>query len=211
LLYVTVVFILVILLYAGSGRLLHGLGGFLVYDEEPVFSDAIVVLATGVEYYPRLIEAAGLYNKGLAGIIIINGNRKTDVLRDLEAKGFKSCCPWYEDSIRILALNGVSREKVVSISAEDAYETTTEAQIVGENILRMGYKSIILVTSKYHTRRASYIWTRMYREKLNVCTVSAKTDPYDPGGWWRDGRQVRWLMAEYGAWIYYYWKKMAVF
>jgi hypothetical protein len=38
--------------------------------------------------------------------------------------------------------------------------------------------------------------------------VSAKTDPYDPGGWWKDGRQIRWLMTEYGAWIYYYWKNI---
>jgi len=34
------------------------------------------------------------------------------------------------------------------------------------------------------------------------------TDPYDPGSWWRNGRQIRWVMAEYGAWIYYWWKTL---
>jgi len=182
-----------------------------VFDEEPVHSDAIVVLATGVEYYPRLIEAAGLYNNGLAESIIINGNRKTDVLRDLEEKGFQTCCPWYENTLRILSVLGVPRENVVYISAEDVYETITEAEVVGDNILRMGYDEVILVTSKYHTRRAHHIWSEMYDGRLNVCSVSAKTDLYDPSGWWKDGRQTRWLMAEYGAWIYYYWKKIAVF
>jgi uncharacterized SAM-binding protein YcdF (DUF218 family) len=211
LLYIFFIFAVIILLYSISGRLFHDLGEFLVQDEKPDYSDAIVVLNSGDEYYPRLIEAAELYNNGLAERIIINGNRKTDVLRDLERRGFQSCCPWYEDSLRILSLLGVPRDKVIYISIEDAYETVTEAEAVGDNILRMGYKKIILVTSKYHTRRARHIWLEMYEGRLSVCSVSAKTDPYDPGGWWKDGRQIRWLMAEYGAWIYYFWKKTAVF
>jgi uncharacterized SAM-binding protein YcdF (DUF218 family) len=182
-----------------------------VLDEKPVPSDAIVVLLSGVEYYPRLIEAASLFNNGSAERVIINGNRKTDILRDLEKNGFQSCCPWYEDSLRILSLLGVPRDKVVYVSAEDAYETITETEVVGNNILRMGYKKIILVTSKYHTRRARYIWSEMYKGRLSVCSVSAKSDPYDPGGWWKDGRQIKWVMAEYGAWIYYYWNKITVF
>ena len=31
-------------------------------------------------------------------------------------------------------------------------------------------------------------------------------DIYNPQGWWREGKQIRWVLAEYGAWIYYYWK-----
>lgn len=180
-------------------------------DKKPVRSDVIVVLNTGVEYYPRLIEAADLFHQGFAGAIVINGNRKTDVLRGLEEKGFRTCCPWDEDSIRILSLLGVPRSKVISISAEDVYETVGEAQAVGSKVLQMGHKSMILVTSKYHTRRAYHIWSEMYEGCLKVCSAGARTDPFDPDGWWKDGRQIRWLMAEYGAWIYYYWKKAAAF
>lgn len=208
LLYVFIVFVLIFLLYLVSGRLFQDLGEFLVFDERPSHSDAIVVLLSGIEYYPRLIEAASLYRDASAERIIINGNRKDDVLRGLEKDGFQPCCPWYEDALRVLSLLGVARDKVIYINAEDAYETATEAEAVGKMILQMGYKKIILVTSKYHTRRARYIWSKMYDGKLNVCSVSAKTDPYDPGGWWKDGRQIRWLMTEYGSWIYYYWKNI---
>ncbi|MBW1682560.1 MAG: hypothetical protein JRJ83_14210 [Deltaproteobacteria bacterium] len=48
-----------------------------------------MVLNTGVEYYPRLLEAAALFKKGRAKWVVINGNRKTDVLRELEGKGFE--------------------------------------------------------------------------------------------------------------------------
>jgi uncharacterized SAM-binding protein YcdF (DUF218 family) len=59
-------------LYLSSGMIMTRLGDFLVLDEEPVPSDAVVVLCTGVEYYPRLIEAAELFRKGFARKVVIN-------------------------------------------------------------------------------------------------------------------------------------------
>ncbi|MBW1944945.1 MAG: YdcF family protein [Deltaproteobacteria bacterium] len=201
-------FVAGLLLYLFSGSLLRGLGRFVVVDETPVPSDAVIVLNTGVEYYPRLVEAADLYRKGLVKRVIINGNRKTDSLRELENRGFKRCCPWYENSLRILSLFGVPRDKVTCISAEDVYDTVSEAKVVGREVLGRGLHSVLITTSKYHTKRARYIWKKMYDGRLSIRTVAAKTDPYDPSGWWRDGRQIRWVMAEYGAWIYYWWKNL---
>ena len=189
-----------------SKIILIQIGEFLVMDEKPVCSDAIVVLSTGVEYYPRLIEAASLLRKGVAKRIMVNGNRKTDVLRGLEEKGFKRCCPWYENILRIFSLLGVLENQVLCISAEDAFDTVSEAEIVGKEVLGRGFTRIILTTSKFHTRRARFIWTRMFGEKLSICVVAAKMDPYDPKGWWKEGRQIRWVLAEYGAWVYYWWK-----
>ncbi len=205
-----VLFILIFMsfLYLSSGTILTWCGESLVFDEKPVHSDTIVVLNTGVDYYPRLIESAELFRKGFVKMIVINGNRKTDVLREIERKGFESCCPWYENRLRILSMFGVPRDKVVCISAEDAYDTMTEAGAVGTELIRLGFTRVIITTSKFHTRRAHFIWTRMYEDKLSICSVSAKTDPYDPQGWWKQGRQVRWVLAEYGAWIYYWWKDL---
>jgi len=93
---------LVVLIYIASGPLLTFSGQWLVLDEKPNISNSVVVLNTGAEYYPRLIEAADLFRKGLAQKIVINGNRKTNVLRGLEKRGFKGCCPWYEDRVRML-------------------------------------------------------------------------------------------------------------
>jgi uncharacterized SAM-binding protein YcdF (DUF218 family) len=199
---------ILIVVYALSGRLFYHIGNFLIYDDPPVQSDAAVVLEDGLEYYPRLIEAAAIYNKGLADKIVINGDRKTDTIRELEKKGFSGCCPWYENSMRILEVLGVPRVNVVAISAEDVYDTVGEAEAVGDEIVKQGYGCIILITSKFHTRRAAHIWKEMYHNKLDVASVSAKTDPFDPATWYKNGRQVRWVMAEYGAWIFYYWKKI---
>ncbi len=195
-------------LYAISGRLFYYMGQFLIYDDPPFKSDAAVVLEDGLEYYPRLIEAASIYKNGLAKKIIINGDRKTDTIRELEKMGFDACCPWYENSMRILEMLGVPRDNITALSAEDVYDTVGEAEAVGNEIVKQGYISIILITSKFHTRRAAHIWKEMYEGKLNVASVSAKTDPFDPVKWYKDGRQVRWVMAEYGAWIFYYYIKI---
>ncbi len=187
-------------------RLLSFLGECLVFDDTPIPSDGVVVLNTGLEYYPRLIEAADLYNKGLVKKIILNGNRKTNTIRELEKKGFEPCCHWCEDRLKILYLYGIPKDSVLCISAENVYDTISEARAVGPELAKIGIKTIIVTTSKFHTRRAHHIWKKLFGDQMSVLTVSAKTDPFKPHGWWKHGRQVRWVLAEYGAWLYYYWK-----
>lgn len=200
-----------LLLWFFSGPVLSRLGQFLICDQKPVASDAVVVLNTGVEYYPRLVEAADLFRKGLVQKVIINGNRKTDVLRGLEKRGFKECCPWYENRVRMLEILGVPRKDILTISAEDAYDTVSEAKAVGRELVREGFRRVIITTGKSHTRRAGYIWTAMFGDRLSICTVAAKTDPYGPKGWWKQERQIRWVLAEYGAWVYYWWKRIGAY
>jgi hypothetical protein len=94
------------LLIVFTPKILILAGQWVVVSDTPLRSDAIVVLNTGVELYPRLIQAADLYNQGYANRVVINGNRKTDVIRELERQGFRGCCAWYEDSVRVLKLMG---------------------------------------------------------------------------------------------------------
>lgn len=202
------VLLIAALFYLSFGAILAAVGGFLVLEDKPEPSEAVVVLSTGAEYYPRLIEAARLFREGLAQKIVINGDRKTDVLRGLEKQGFKPCCMWYEDSLRILSLLGVPRDRVLTVGVEDAYDTVTEAEAVGKELIKAGVTRITITTSKYHTRRARYIWERRFSNHFSIRTVAARDDPYSTTGWWREGRQIRWVMAEYGAWIYYFWTRM---
>jgi uncharacterized SAM-binding protein YcdF (DUF218 family) len=199
---------IVLLGIAFSGAILRTMGGLIVVDEIPPRADAVVELNTGVEYYPRLIQAADIYRQGLVEHVIINGNRKTDPLRKLEAKGFNRCCPWYADRVSILKILGVPENKIIWISIEDAYDSVSEADAVGKELIDKKFKTVIVTTSKYHTGRAKFIWEKLYANQLTVFMVSAKTDPYDPDNWWKDGRQIRWLLAEYGAWVYYWWKEI---
>ena len=76
----------------------------------------------------------------------------------------------------------------------------------GEVLSEAGITSIILTRSKYQTRRARDIWKKMFPGLVTIRGVAARNDPVSPEAWWKEGRQVRWVLAEYGAWIYYFWK-----
>ncbi|MDY6844781.1 MAG: YdcF family protein, partial [Thermodesulfobacteriota bacterium] len=147
-------------------------------------------------------EAAELVKMGFAKRVVINGDRKSDTLKYLEEKGFEKCCPWYEDLATILSILGISKDRIIWISAEDAYDTITESETVGAALIKRGFSRIIITTSKYHTRRAQYIWEKNFGGVFSICTVAAKKDPYDPQNWWKQKRQIRWVFTEYGAWMF---------
>jgi uncharacterized SAM-binding protein YcdF (DUF218 family) len=191
-----------------SSNILVSIGHFIVQDETPMAADAIVVLYTGTEYYPRLLQAAKLYRKGLAGKVVINGDRKSETLLRLESNGFQPCCAWYDNYVQILNLYGVPRTDIITIAAENVYDTITEAATLGPELIKRELNTVLITTSRYHTRRAGHIWKQMYDGQLTICSVGAEDDPFDPSSWWRDGRQIRWVLAEYGAWIYYGWKRL---
>jgi uncharacterized SAM-binding protein YcdF (DUF218 family) len=185
-------------------KMLSGIGSILVVEDIPQKAEAAVVLNTGVDIYPRLIEAADLYRKVKVDRIVINGNRKTDTLRQLESSGYEPPSKWYAEIISVLNHQKVPKDHIVAISAEDAYDTVSEAKIVGATLINNGISSIIITTSKFHSRRARHIWSKMYEGKLKVFVAPAQSDPFNPEAWWKSGRQVRWVLSEYGAWIYYY-------
>ena len=113
--FIIIIILIVAILYFSHTRILTSIGEFLVVDENPVLSDAVLVLNTGMEYYPRLIEAADLFRSGYVEKIIINGNRKTETLRELEKIGFRYCCPWYEERVRILELLNIPKDNVLRL------------------------------------------------------------------------------------------------
>ena len=184
------------------------LGHWLVKSELPDNADAAVVLNSGTELFPRLIQAALLYRQGLVKKVVINGDRKTDAIRRLESEGYQSCCEWYENHVRILVLKGVSRQDIITVSAEDAFDTISEAQAVGSHMLELGLEQLVITTSKFHTRRAQYIWQKLFGQKMKIYAAAAEEDPFSPDSWWQDGRQIRWVLAEYGAWIYYFYNQI---
>jgi uncharacterized SAM-binding protein YcdF (DUF218 family) len=185
-------------------KVLIAVGSALIVEDIPKKADAAVVLNTGVDIYPRLIEAADLYRNVRVDRVVINGNRKTDTLRDLENSGYEPSQKWYTELISILNYKKVPKDHILAISAEDAFDTISEAKIVGDILINNGMKDIVITTSKFHSRRARYIWRKMYKGRLNIYIASAKKDPFTPKKWWKYPRQIRWVFSEYGAWFYYH-------
>lgn len=203
-------FFYIIVLLIGSifllGKpVLTGMGKFLEETTEILHpADGAVVLSTGVDYTARLIEAAQLYEKGLAKKIIINGDRKSDILKQLEGQGYTTACHWSVHPISILKFLKVQEQDIIVVDAPDAYDTVSEAVITGAVLREQGLLKLIITTSRFHTRRAGYIWQSAFNEVFEIQVAAAQNDPFRPDTWWKNGRQVRQVLAEYGAWLYYW-------
>lgn len=192
-----------------SRPVLVGLGNFLVVgDKNPAPAEAAVVLTTGVDYTERLIEAAHLYGKGLVKKVVIDGDRKSQALKELEKQGYVEPCRWSVNNLAVLKFLGVKEEDVIVIDAPDVFDTVSEAKFVGALLQKQRLNRLIVTTSKFHTRRAAYIWRNAFPGQFDIQVAGAGNDQFDPKGWWKEGRQVRQLLGEYGGWLQYWTGKL---
>jgi uncharacterized SAM-binding protein YcdF (DUF218 family) len=83
-------------------------------------------------------------------------------------------------------------------SGTDVDSTEDEANALVACISTRGLRSVVVVTSDYHTRRAGIIFRKtIRRQQVDVqLSVYGVTDPvFRSAGWWRERRSAKtWLM-----------------
>jgi len=76
--------------------------------------------------------------------------------------------------------------------------TEDEADALYDCIRAFGWKSIVVVTSNYHTRRAQILWRRMLRRRnssINLSIFGAPDPDFQASGWWRKRLYAKtWLL-----------------
>jgi hypothetical protein len=70
-----------------------------------------------------------------------------------------------------------------------------------DEVLSRGYTAILLVTSKYHTRRAAEIYRFLAAGQVAIIVRPARDDDFQTEGWWRDRISTRRLVIEYQKWL----------
>jgi uncharacterized SAM-binding protein YcdF (DUF218 family) len=140
-------------------------------------ADAILVL--GDDNFPgeRASRSAELYGAGWAPLVVASGRLLRSyagvaelMSRDLEAGGVPSSA-----ILRFPHRAGNTRE---------------EAQALGRLAADRGWNRVLLVTSNYHTRRARYIFRRVFPPQVTILMVSVRDADFDPDSWW-ESRQSR--------------------
>lgn len=84
------------------------------------------------------------------------------------------------------------------ILLEDRSETTVQqAEYTRQIIREHGYKSMILVTSPYQSRRAAVIFRRVMGERVRVICSPADGGWFRFDGWWKRPRERDIVLEEY--------------
>jgi uncharacterized SAM-binding protein YcdF (DUF218 family) len=188
--------------FLARGVLLPSIGSWLLRADPLVRADAIIVLAGGTPY--REIEAADLYRAGYAPRVVLTVERDSlgaDVLR---ARGIAFETP-LELKRRILRSLGVPDSAITFLDEVRATSTRNEGEIVGPWISAHDARRVIVVTSPYHTARASLVLRRALRDdRVEVIAHPVSFEPFSPDSWWRDRDQLKKGVVELQKLIFYY-------
>jgi uncharacterized SAM-binding protein YcdF (DUF218 family) len=179
--------------YAWRHALLVALGSYLITDEPRQAADAIVVLSGSVP--DRVLEAVDLFNDGLAPRIIFSREGFPPSLAVLRSRG--GDMPERHDLNRSIAHQlGVPSEAIAVVEGA-VFSTASEASRIVAYLHRAGFRQILLVTSKMHSRRASLIFRRHAGRRLSIRVCASRYDSFDPSNWWHHRGLVRRLVFEY--------------
>jgi uncharacterized SAM-binding protein YcdF (DUF218 family) len=97
-----------------------------------------------------------------------------------------------------LVERGVPKEKILRF-VQDADSTKEEAEALRKLVTEKKWRSIIVVTSNYHTRRARYVFRRVFPQGIEIRVASARDGDFDPEHWWEKRKSIKELMREFAG------------
>jgi uncharacterized SAM-binding protein YcdF (DUF218 family) len=171
------------LVYFARYPIMRFLAESWVVDEPAPHADAIVVLGDDNFYADRATHAAELYRQGVAPEVVASGRRlrPNAGIAELEEHD--------------LIERGVPKEKIVRF-AHDADNTREEAEAVARLAAERHWKSLVIVTSNYHTRRTRYIYQKVIPTGIAISVASARDGDFDPERWWEKRKSIKLFTRE---------------
>lgn len=148
-------------------------------------SDAIIVL--GDDFYAdRSTRAAGLYRQGLAPIVVASGE---------QVRPGKSIAQLMAHD---LFERGVPNDRIQQF-AQSADSTADRARALEKYVETRKWSSVIVVTSEYNTRRARYIFRRVFPAKISVAVCGAQDANFDATHWYEKRGSIKRFVLELGG------------
>jgi uncharacterized SAM-binding protein YcdF (DUF218 family) len=161
-------------------------------------AQAIAVLSGKIPV--RAIEAAKLYRAGYAQEIWLT--RTAEPGAALEAMGI----PYVgEDfyNLRVLLHEGVPPD-AIRVLDPPITNTADEMKAIAAALASENGKTVIIVTTKAHTRRVHALWRRLAAGRGRAIVRAASDDSFDPTHWWRTSSDaldvVREVLGLLNAW-----------
>jgi len=155
-------------------------------------ADVIVVLA-GDDNGERVNEAVKLFQQGFSRKMLLSGGPLAWNL---------TAASWMKKHARYL---GVPSTAIIT---QDRSRSTLEDVTLCLPILKKnGFRSLILVTSPTHSRRAKRVFMKICaREGIKVISWPAQKSKFKLSGWWTRHEDTQLVIWEYVSLVYYFFK-----
>ena len=159
--------------------ILMTMGHLLVRVDHVEKSDVIIVLSG---FDGRLEHGINLFKEGYGDYLMLSNSDDFD-----------------EETLRE---NDISEDQVISESHADS--TFKNATLTREIVLERKFKSVIVVTSEFHTSRTRYIFNKVYRDTdVKLIYSGSKNRFFNSELWWSSFRGIYVVAVEYVKWLYY--------
>ncbi len=156
-------------------------------------ADALLVLSDDNFYADRATRAAELFREGKAPLVVASGRR------------LRPSAGIAELMEHDLVERGVPKDKILRFPL-DGDSTREEAEALAKLAKAKKWHSAIVVTSNYHTRRARYIFRRVFPRGIEIRIASARDGDFDPDNWWEKRKATKVFMQEIAAMLETIWE-----
>jgi uncharacterized SAM-binding protein YcdF (DUF218 family) len=192
---------LLVLAVLTAGWFVYYGGRYLQHEDPLQKADAIFVLAgTRAE---RPLEAIDLYKEGYAPFVILSPGNVEDAELVLRKRGIRF--PLQDELQRdALVQSGLPAAAVFSTGGY-VDNTAQEANLLRAIVQARGWRRVIIVTSKYHTRRAAFAFKRgLEGTGADIVMRASRYDLSDPARWWRYRSDLRFGLSEWQKLLAYH-------
>jgi len=174
------------ILFAASGGglvlalvIFFGVGRWLVVEDPLGKARAVVVLSGAMPL--RAIEAAKLYREGYAPEIWLT--HSTEPGETLEEMGIPFAGEDYYN--KLVLIHEAVPPQAIHVLEPPIVNTADEIKVIAPALARGKDGTVILVTTKAHTRRVRLLWRKLVPGQGRAIVRAASGDPFDPRHWWR--------------------------
>jgi uncharacterized SAM-binding protein YcdF (DUF218 family) len=178
--------------------LFFGVGRWLVVEDPLEPAHAIVVLSGRLPQ--RAMEAARLYRQNYSAEVWVS--QPSSPAEELAKLNIYYVGEEFYNQ-KVLLAEGVPTDAIRVLEKPSA-NTEQEIEEIVQDLRRDGADSVIIVTSKAHTRRVRAIWNRKAGADLRLTVRYDEDDPFDSAHWWRHSEDaldvVREVLGLLNAW-----------
>lgn len=176
---------------------------WLIVEKPLARADAIFVLGGAATYLERTERAAELYKQGVAPKIFLTDDGMRGGWSEREQRN-----PYFVERARRELINRGVLENAIETLPEKVFGTDDEAELFARTARAQNLKSVLLVTSAYHTGRARRTFEKIAADdrlkiEIGVAAASFEQTP-EPFVWWLSPSGWKAVAGEYVK-SFYYW------
>ena len=164
-------------------------------------ADAIVILSGSSTIAERTQHAARLYSENRAQKILLTNDNQQGGWSVAEQRN-----PYFHEfAVKELTRLGVPSEKI-EVVRPTVTSTLDEAQLISQYSKNHNIRSVLIVTSGYHSRRALRTFRTLFQgtnTQVGLDPVATGIQTPRPATWWLHPRGWQLVFVEYLKLIYY--------